>query len=129
MIKPISLPEKCIFPNPYKHLFYFLLLNPLKKILWWLLAATAGGLNRGRILELLAKKPMNANELAKELAMDYKTVRHHLKVLGKNSLVTSMGEGYAKMYFISELLEQHIEYFYEIWEQIGKKEIKRRRMK
>ena len=72
---------------------------------------------------------MNANELAKAIDMDYKTIRHHLKVLDKNSLVTSMGEGYAKMYFISELMEQDIECFYEIWEQIGKKNINKRRLK
>jgi len=104
-------------------------LNPVKKILWWLLAATAGGINRGKILEVLEEKPMNANELAKELGLDYKTVRHHLKILEKNSLITSMGEGYAKMYFISELLEQNIKHFHEIWDKIGKNKIKERRMR
>ncbi|MBC7081379.1 MAG: winged helix-turn-helix transcriptional regulator [Thermoplasmatales archaeon] len=96
----------------------------MKKLLWWLLAASAGGISRGRIIELLIEKPMNANEIAKIAGMDYKTVRHHLKVLEKNSLVTSMGEGYAKMYFISDLLEQNIKSFYEIWEKIGKNKIK-----
>ncbi|HEC76260.1 MAG TPA: ArsR family transcriptional regulator [Thermoplasmatales archaeon] len=104
-------------------------MNPVKKILWWLLAASAGGINRGKIIELLIEKPMNANELAKELELDYKTVRHHLRVLEKNSLITSMGEEYAKMYFISELLEENINYFYEIWEKIGKNKIKKREMR
>lgn len=104
-------------------------MNPVKKILWWLLAATKGGLTRGRILEKLAENPMNANELAKELGLDYKTVRHHLKVLEKNSLITSMGEGYGKMYFISELLEQNMKFFHEIWEKIGKNKINERRLK
>jgi len=98
-------------------------LNPVKKILWWLLAGTAGGINRGRIIEKIMNNPMNANELAKELGMDYKTVRHHLKILEKNSLISSMGEGYGKMYFISELLEENINYFNEIWERIGKNKI------
>ncbi len=104
-------------------------MNPIKKILWWLLAGTVGGINRGRIIEILANKPMNANELAKELDLDYKTVRHHLKILEKNSLVTSMGEGYAKVYFISELLEQNMKYFYEIWDKIGKNKIKKKEMR
>ena len=99
-------------------------MNPVKKILWWLLAGTAGGINRGRILEELIKNPMNANELAKKLEMDYKTVRHHLKTLEKNSLVSSMGEGYGKVYFISELLEENLSNFQEIWEKIGKNKIK-----
>lgn len=101
-------------------------MNPIKKLLWWLLAASAGGANRGRIIELLIEKPMNANEIARITGMDYKTVRHHLKVLEKNSLITSMGEGYAKMYFISDLLEQNIKHFYEIWEKIGKNKINRK---
>ena len=104
-------------------------MNPVKKLLWWLLAATAGGKNRGRIIEKIMEKPMNANELAKELGMDYKTIRHHLRILEKNSLITSMGEGYGKMYFISELLEQNIKYFQEIWEKIGKNKINKRRMR
>ena len=99
------------------------MLNPVKKILWWLLAGTAGGINRGRIIEKIMNNPMNANELAKELDMDYKTVRHHLKILEKNSLISSMGEEYGKMYFISELLEENINYFNEIWERIGKNKI------
>ena len=104
-------------------------MNPIKKILWWLLAGTAGGINRGRIIERIIKNPMNANELAKELNMDYKTVRHHLKILEKNSLVSSMGEGYGKIYFISELLEENINYFNEIWERIGKNKINKGRMR
>ncbi|HHO57031.1 MAG TPA: ArsR family transcriptional regulator [Thermoplasmatales archaeon] len=99
-------------------------MNPVKKILWWLLAGTAGGINRGKILEELMRNPMNANELSKKLDMDYKTVRHHLKILEKNSLISSMGEGYGKMYFISELLEENISHFREIWDKIGKNKIK-----
>jgi len=77
---------------------------------------------------MLANKPMNANELSKKLGLDYKTVRHHLKILEKNSLITSIGEGYAKVYFISELLEQNMKYFYEIWEKIGKNKINKEEM-
>jgi DNA-binding transcriptional ArsR family regulator len=105
------------------------MLNPIRKTLWWLLAGSKGGPSRGRILARLAEKPMNANELATELSMDYKTIRHHLKVLEKNSMVSTMGAGYATMYFISELLEQHLAAFHEIWEQIGKKNIKKRGLK
>ena len=72
---------------------------------------------------------MNANELSKAIDMDYKTIRHHLKVLEKNSLVTSMGGDYAKMYFVSELLEQNMKVFYEIWERINKKREKRNETK
>ena len=99
-------------------------MHALKRLLWWLLAGSAGGFNRGRILEVLLEKPVNAHELSQRVNLDYKTVRHHLGVLERNRLVTSMGEEYGKMYFPSDLLEEHVEYFNEIWGRIGKKEIK-----
>jgi len=99
-------------------------MSPVKRLLWWILAGSAGGLNRGRILELLFEKPSNANEISKTLNLDYKTVRHHLKVLEKNNLITSMGVDYGKVYFPSDLLENNRDIFLEIWSRIGKKEIK-----
>ena len=104
-------------------------MSPVKRLLWWILAGSAGGLNRGRILELLFEKPSNANEISKILKLDYKTVRHHLKVLEKNNLVTSMGVDYGKVYFPSDLLENNRDIFLEIWSKIGKKEIKGKEVK
>lgn len=104
-------------------------MKAVKKLLWWLLAGTSGGINRGKILEEIIKKPMNANEIADELDIDYKTVRHHLNVLQKNRLITTMGDGYGTMYFPSELLEENLEYFNEIWDKIGKNKKKDERHK
>ena len=95
-------------------------MHGVKRLLWWLLAGSAGGMNRGRILEELIEQPRNANDLSKILGLDYKTIRHHLKVLMKSNLVTFTGSGYGQMYFISDLLEKNIEYFKEIWKKIGK---------
>ena len=96
-------------------------MHGLKRVLWWLLSGSAGGFNRGRILEELFKQPSNANELSKNLNLDYKTIRHHLEVLEKNNLATYTGSGYGKMYFPSDLLENNKNYFDEIWSKIGKK--------
>ena len=96
-------------------------MHGVKRLLWWLLAGSVGGFNRGRILEELFTHPRNANELAKVLNLDYKTVRHHLDVLEKNNLATYTGAGYGKMYFPSDLLEKNVVYFDEIWGKIGKK--------
>ena len=101
-------------------------MKAVKRLLWWLLAGSVGGINRGRILEELFQTPHNANELSKVLDLDYKTIRHHLEVLEKNRLATSIGSGYGKVYFPSDMLEENVELFKEIWEQIGKRQIKKK---
>ncbi len=93
----------------------------IKNVLYWLLANSLGGFNRGRILEELFNKPQNANELSKNLKLEYKTVRYHLKVLEENKLIISVGGGYGKTYFPSEELEQNKHIFLKIWDEIGKK--------
>jgi len=96
-------------------------MHGVKRLLWWLLGGSAGGFNRGRILEVLWDQPYNANELSKLLNLDYKTIRHHLDVLEKNNLITHTGSGYGKMFFPSDLLENNEAFFHEIWGKIGKK--------
>jgi DNA-binding transcriptional ArsR family regulator len=96
-------------------------MHGVKRLLWWLLSGSSGGLNRGRIIEVINKQPRNANEISSILNLDYKTVRHHLDILEKNNLITHTGSGYGKMYFLSDLIEKNIDYFNEIWGRIGKK--------
>jgi predicted transcriptional regulator len=93
----------------------------IKNVLWWLLANSLGGINRGRILKELLNRPQNANELSKNLQLEYKTTRYHLQVLEENGLITSAGQSYGKTYFPSDSLNEHVEYFKEIWDKIGKK--------
>ena len=98
-------------------------MESLKRLLWWILAGSSGGPNRARIIHLLARRPFNANKIAHELGLDYKTVRHHLGVLEENNLIISRGQGYGKMYFVSPMLERDMASFREIWEEIGKTQI------
>jgi DNA-binding transcriptional ArsR family regulator len=58
-----------------------------KRVLWYLIGRTKGGVNRAKILEFINNKPANANQIATELKLDYKTVLHHLKVLSQNGLI------------------------------------------
>jgi DNA-binding transcriptional ArsR family regulator len=67
-------------------------------------------------------QPMNANQIAANLGMDYKTVRHHLNVLVKNHMLISAGEGYGAMYFVSPELEQNYDEFTTIWAKINRQE-------
>ena len=96
-------------------------MSSIKNVLYWLIANSLGGTNRGRILEELFKKPQNANELSNNLNIEYKTVRYHLKVLEENKIITSVGRGYGKTYFPSDELEQNKHIFSQIWYEIGKK--------
>ncbi len=78
-------------------------------------------MNRARILVLLKERPFNANRLAEELGLDYKTVRHHLKVLRRNDLVIASQEEYGTLYFLSPTMLRYWEDFEEIRKKVGKK--------
>ena len=93
----------------------------LRYLLGWLIAGTRGGATRARIIETLRETPQNANQLATQLGMDYRTIRHHLKVLEKNRLITTAGEGYGTTYFLSPAMEEHYEIFEEIVKRMWKK--------
>ena len=94
----------------------------MKNLLWYLIAGTRGGETRGKIIELLHKKPSNANKIAELLKLDYKTVRHHLEILEKNSIIIAVNKGnYGAVYFLSELMEPNMQLFGEIWGKFGKK--------
>ena len=93
----------------------------LKYLLGWLIAGTRGGATRAKIIETLKETPQNANQLATQLGMDYRTIRHHLKVLEKNKIVTIAGEGYGTTYFLSPVLEENYGVFEEIVNRMWKK--------
>ncbi len=86
----------------------------MRKVLWWLIAGTRGGKNRLRIINAVKKEPMNANQIAKKLDLDYKTVTHHLDLLKENGVLTTMGEGYGKTYFLTDQMEESMDIMEEI---------------
>ena len=94
-------------------------------IIQWMIGGTRGGFNRARIIDVLHESPQNAHQLSQVLNLDYSTIRHHLEVLEKNGLVTSLGDGYGVMYFLSDNLLDNYGFFMEIWEKIGNKMKKR----
>ncbi|MEE8178358.1 MAG: winged helix-turn-helix domain-containing protein [Nitrosopumilaceae archaeon] len=91
-----------------------------KRLLWFVFAGTRGGLNRMKLILALKNQPLNANQLAKELGLDYKAIQHHIKVLEKNNLVTKAGEKYGVTFFISTFLEVNMESFDEIVSKLDK---------
>ncbi|MFB6129975.1 MAG: ArsR/SmtB family transcription factor [Salinigranum sp.] len=91
----------------------------MRKVLWWLIGGTRGGKNRLRIIQALDEKPMNANQLANELDLDYQTVRHHLELLEENAVLETMGDGYGKTYFVTDRMEANLDVLQEIGERSG----------
>jgi len=91
-----------------------------KRLLWFVFAGSRGGFNRLRLVRIIKEKPLNANQLAKELKLDYKAIQHHVKVLEKNNIVTKVGEKYNVTYFISTFLEVNMETFNEIADKLDK---------
>lgn len=92
----------------------------VKRLLWFVFAGSRGGLNRLRIIKAIRERPLNTNQLANELGLDYKAIQHHMNVLEKNNLVAKEGEKYAVTYFISTFLEVNMESFDEITSKLDK---------
>lgn len=90
-------------------------------IIQWMIGGTRGGLNRARIIHALGGSPMNAHQLSQELGLDYSTIRHHLEVMERNGLVSSLGDGYGMAYLLTEDTLDNYGFFEEIWERIGNK--------
>ncbi len=91
-----------------------------KRLLWFVFMGSKGGMNRMRLISVIRQRPLNANQLAKELDLDYKAIQHHIGVLEKNNLITRVGEKYGATYFLSTFLEVHIEAFDEIVTKLEK---------
>lgn len=91
-----------------------------KRLFYFLLAGSKGGPNRIRIISIIKDTPLNANQLAKELGLDYKAIQHHLKVLEKNNLVTKVGDKYGATFFISNFLELNMDSYNEVIEKLEK---------
>jgi DNA-binding transcriptional ArsR family regulator len=94
----------------------------MEVVLWQVLAGTRGGPNRVRVLRALDRRPRNANQLAEELDLSYKTIRHHLDVLEENQLVKSSDGDYGVVYMPSEKVTQYRETIDEIMEQVSEED-------
>jgi predicted ArsR family transcriptional regulator len=86
--------------------------------LWYVLTGTRGGVNRIRLLQSLDERPRNANQLAEELDLHYKTVQHHLDVLVDNDVLRSSGDDYGAVYLPTSQAEAHWDLVEEIIEQV-----------
>lgn len=84
-------------------------MDSFSRVLWWLFASSAGARSRTELVRALREEPGNAQQLAERLAMDYTTVRHHLRVLAENHLIESTGPHYGQVYSVASPLEERWE--------------------
>ena len=80
-------------------------------MLWHVLGGARGGENRAKIIAELRRRPMNMNQLAESLSLDYRTITHHVSILVSNSLIEPHGERYGATYFLTHRLEAGFEAF------------------
>ncbi len=90
----------------------------MEAVLWYVLTGTRGGKNRVRILRALDERPRNANQLAEDLDLDYKTIRHHLEVLADNDIVTDSGDDYGAVYLPTDRVRHHWETVEDIIQEV-----------
>jgi len=90
----------------------------MEPVLWQVLAGTRGGPNRARVLKALDERPRNPNQLAEDLGLAYKTVRHHLEVLEENGVVQSTDSDYGTVYLPSDRVRNNWDTVEEIVDQV-----------
>lgn len=89
-------------------------MTDLRGTLWYLLGGTRGGPLRIRILEVLRERPLNTNQLAERLDVDYKTAQHHLEVLEENGVVEPSGDEYGAVFLPTATMGESWDLFEEI---------------
>lgn len=88
-----------------------------KKLLWLIFCVTRGGPVRAEIVYRLKERPYNANQLARELNLDYKTIKYHLKILLQHNAVAKTKDIYSAMYTLSDEMESSYADFFEIYKR------------
>lgn len=74
-----------------------------------------------QILKHLKDDPANANKLAIDLNLDYKTILHHIRILEQHGLITSSSKGaYGNVFFLSPYFESQYSILDEIWVKVNK---------
>jgi len=90
----------------------------MEAVLWQVLAGTRGGPNRARVLRALDDRPRNANQLAEDLDLAYKTIRYHLDVLEENGVVRGTDEDYGTVYLPTDRARRNWETVESIIDQV-----------
>lgn len=94
----------------------------MNDLFYYLFIGSKGGINRVKIVNLLQKCPYNAKNISDKLELNYKTVRHHLKLLEEHNIITTPpGVRYGAVYFLTEEMKNNYELFEKIQEKIDQR--------
>jgi len=80
-----------------------------------------GRYTRLRIICAITENPMNNFELSKKLELDYKTIKHSIKVLETNNLITRKGDGYGDTFFPSDKILSYLPTLYYVIRKVEAK--------
>lgn len=75
---------------------------------------------RIKILKSIIDDPKNANQISKDIDVNYRTIEHHLKLLSENKLIMAQGEGYGKVYFVSSLISENMHLLKKVFNETEK---------
>lgn len=85
--------------------------SPDENLFWTtayqILTQSKGSPARVLILQRLEIQPINANRLAESLDLDYKTVKHHLKILEECGFISSSKNRYGSTYQLTQYFRSH----------------------
>jgi DNA-binding HxlR family transcriptional regulator len=80
-----------------------------------------GRYTRLRIICAITEEPMNTLELSKKLELDYKTIKHSIKVMETNNLIVRKGEGYGDIFFPSDKITTNLPTLYSVIRKVEAK--------
>lgn len=80
-----------------------------------------GRYTRLRIIQLLKDEPLNANQVAHELGLDYRTIQHNIRVLETKNMISRVGGKYGSIFFLSPFLEDNLDVLNKLIKKIEKK--------
>lgn len=83
-----------------------------------LLIGRDGGKTTVKIIDMILTRPFNANKLATSLNLDYKTIKHHIKLLLEHKYVEEMEIGKTTIYYPSEKLFNNLDEYNIITEHL-----------
>ena len=90
-----------------------------------ILETRRGGNTTIRIIDEILKNPLNKNQLAKKLQLDYRTIIYHTNITTEYDLIDEKIYGKTSLYYPSEKLLMNMGLYKLIKENVKKKQMRK----